>query len=117
MGKGIQNIALKGEGIAKDIWEKFFQIISEGEIIWDVQTSIGDGVTKKLAPNADYVRHSVTIKADSGNTHAVSIGFNGTYSYSFSPGDSLTIEWFNPVKNNLCWNDLFNAGQTIYVVG
>lgn len=117
MGKALQDIALKGDGIARDIWTRFFQIINEGEVIWDVQNSVGDSVTRKLAPNANYVRPSVTIRADPGNSDTVFIGFNGSASFPLAADSSITIEWFNPVKNNLCWNDGGHPDQIIYVIG
>ena len=117
MAKALQDIALRGDGIARDIWTRFFQIISEGEVIWDVQNSVGDGVTRKLVPNANYVRPSVTIRADPNNSATILIGFNGSASFPMAANSAITIDWFNPVKNNLCWNDGGHAGQIVYVVG
>ena len=67
--------------------------------------------------NYDGLKPSITIRADSSNKGTCYVGYNSNPDFPLAANEAITLNWINPLENQLCWKDDGTAGMILYVMG
>ena len=117
MSKESQLSAMANGAISGDIFRNFKAFLGNGTAISFKFKTSGTGDVQQLAQGVNYIKASITIRADDSNAGTVYVGTGGVPVFPLSASQSITLDWCNPYESGLCIKDDGANIGTVYVIG